>query len=77
MTSKQQTQNLLKAVNQAILELIEGAASASVSSSSGSKSYTRADLVALKSLRRDLRQELRAYANKGRAPITITGARFV
>lgn len=77
MTSKQQTQNLLKAVNQAILDLIEGAASATVSSASGSKSYTRADLGQLKELRRVLRQELNAYRNNGRPAITITGARFV
>lgn len=77
MTSKQQTQQLLNAVNQAILELVQGAASASVTSSSGSQTYTRADLGQLKTLRRDLRQELRAYAGRGRASITITGARFV
>lgn len=77
MTSKQQTKNLLKAVNQAILDLIEGAASATVSSASGSKSYTRADLGQLRIMRKELRQELRAYTNRGRPQITVTGASFV
>ena len=77
MTKKQRAQNLLKAVEAAILEITEGAASASVSSGSGSKSYTRADIGTLERMRTKLRQEIRAYGNNGRPAITVTGARFV
>ena len=67
---------MLTAIETAILDISAGAVSASVSSGSGSKSYTRADLGTLYKLRQQLRQELRQYANAGRPAITVTGARF-
>lgn len=68
---------MLAAVETAIMDISAGAASASVTSGSGSKSYTRADLGTLYRLRQELRQELRGYANNGRPTITMTGVKFV
>lgn len=76
MTRKQQAQTLLAAVEQAILEIVSGAASASVSSGSGSKSYTRADLSTLRSMRSELRAELAGYSTAGKSRITFTGVSF-
>ncbi len=77
MTRKERTQRMLAAVETAIMDISAGAASASVSSGNGSKSYTRADLGTLYRLRQDLRQELRGYNTRGRPAITMTGANFV
>jgi len=76
MTRKQQAQTLLAAVEQAILDIVGGAVSASVSSGSGSKSYTRADLATLRSLRAELRAELDGYAKAGKSRITFSGVTF-
>lgn len=77
MTRKERTQRMLAAVETAIMDISAGAASASVTSGSGSKSYTRADLGTLYKMRQDLRQELRGYNTRGRPAITMTGANFV
>lgn len=77
MTRKERAQQMLAAVETAITEISAGAASASVTSGSGSKSYTRADLGTLYRLRQDLRQELRGYNTRGRPAITMMGANFV
>ena len=77
MTKKQQAQIMLGKVNQAIIEIVGGAVSASIASGTGSKSYTRADLGTLQTMRRDLRLEIASYVNSGRPRITMSGARFV
>jgi len=76
MTRKQQSQRMLAAVEQAILDITSGAQSATLSTGTGSKSFTRGDLGKLYEMRNQLRQELRGYENGGRPPITITRSRF-
>ena len=77
MTKKAAAQALLSALDKAILEIVGGAASASISSGGGSKSYTRADLGTLRIMRRETKQELAGYNAGGRRKIIMTGVRFV
>ena len=77
MTKRQQAQTLLNAVEAAILEIVSGAASASISSGSGSKSYTRADLGTLRAMRSELRVELAGYNKAGKTRITYSGVHYV
>lgn len=77
MTKKEAAQALLTALDKAILEIVSGAVSASVSSGGGSKSYTRADLATLRTMRRETKQELAGYNAGGRRPIRVTGVNFV
>jgi len=77
MTKKEAAQALLTALDKAILEIVGGAVSASVSSGGGSKSYTRADLGTLRTMRRETKQELAGYNAGGRRRIRVTGVRFV
>ena len=74
MTQRQTARALLKAVNQAILEIVSGAVSATISTGGGAQSYTRADLSTLRQMRKELQIEAAAYA--GRRRITMTGARY-
>jgi hypothetical protein len=77
MTKKQQAQQLLNAINAAILEAVtSGALTASLSAGGGSKSYTRYTLAELRALRKETQQTLAAYNAGGRRPITMTGVRF-
>jgi hypothetical protein len=76
MTRAQQSKKMLAAVEQAILDITSGAQSATLSTGTGSKSFTRGDLGKLVEMRNQLRQEIRGYANNGRPAITITGASF-
>jgi hypothetical protein len=77
MTRRQQAQTLLNAVEAAILEIVSGAASASISSGNGSKSYTRADLGTLRTMRSELRVELAGYDRAGKTRITYSGVNYV
>ena len=77
MTRRQQAQTLLNAVEAAILEIVSGAVSASISSGNGSKSYTRADLGTLRAMRSQLRVELAGYNRAGKTRITYSGVNYV
>jgi hypothetical protein len=77
MTRRQQAQTLLNAVETAILEIVSGAASASISSGNGSKSYTRADLSTLRAMRSELRAEIARYNAAGKTRITYSGVHYV
>lgn len=68
---------MLAAVNRAITEIASGAASSTISTANGSKSYTRADLGTLRAMRKELRLELASYNANGRPNITLTGVRYV
>lgn len=77
MKRKEYAKLMLKEVETAIREIVAGATSYSISTSDGSKSYTRADLAQLRDWRRELRREVMSYNNRGRPPITMTGVRYV